>query len=172
MAVVMSAIRTRSSRSASARASIPSIPSVPLMRASPSFSASTTGVSPASASACAAGRVAPSGLRTCPSPCRTIATCESGERSPLQPSDPNSWTAGMIPALSSPVSARTTSGRTPVRPVLRVCRRSAIIARTVAGSTRAPIPAACERVRLTCRAARRSGGIATVARAPKPVETP
>ena len=78
----------------------------------------------------------------------------------------------MIPALSRPARAVTTSGRTPVRPVLSVCSLSAIIARTVAGSTRLPMPAACERVRLTCRAARRSGAIATVASAPNPVETP
>ena len=42
-----------------ARASIPSIPSVPLMRARPSFSASTTGAMPAAASASAASTQRP-----------------------------------------------------------------------------------------------------------------
>src|SRR3954467_12619971 len=45
-------------------------------------------------------------------------------------------------------------------------------ARRPARSTGAPIPAACERTNAVCSAARRSGGIVTVASAPNPVDTP
>ena len=83
-----------------ARISIPSIPSVPLIRARPSFSARVTGAMPAAASAAAAGTSAPSRTRTGPSPITASAQCASGARSPEQPSEPYSWTTGVIPALS------------------------------------------------------------------------
>ena len=77
--------------STSAITSMPSIPSVPLISARPSFSASTTGVRPASASACG-GRAAAAraGRSTSPSPISASATVASGARSPEQPSDPYS----------------------------------------------------------------------------------
>ena len=85
-----------------ASTSMPSMPSVPLISASPSFSASTTGSMPAAAQRLArraAGRRrshAPS-----PSPISASAQCASGARSPEQPSEPYSWTIGVIPADSS-----------------------------------------------------------------------
>ena len=83
-----------------ARHSIPSMPSVPLMRARPSFSSSSTGAMPAAASASAAGIRSPFASRTAPSPIRASAQCESGARSPEQPSEPYSCTTGAMPALS------------------------------------------------------------------------
>ena len=53
-----------------------------------------------------------------------------------------------------------------------MCSRSSIIARTTSISMGSPTPAAWLRVRLRCNATRRSGGIATVASAPNPVDTP
>ena len=76
------------------------MPSVPLMRARPSFSRSSTGVIPAAAKASAVGICSPSASRTTPSPIRASAQCESGARSPEQPSEPYSWTTGVMPALS------------------------------------------------------------------------
>ena len=46
------------------------------------------------------------------------------------------------------------------------------MARTTSSSTGSPIPAACDRTSEACSAWRRSGGMETVARAPKPVEMP
>ena len=77
--------------------SMPSMPSVPLMRASPSLAASSTGVSPAAASASAAGTSAPEASRTVPSPISASAQCASGARSPEQPSKPYSCTTGVMP---------------------------------------------------------------------------
>ena len=76
--------------------SMPSMPSVPLIRASPSLAASSTGVSPTAASASAAGISAPVASRTDPSPISASAQCESGARSPEQPSEPYSWTTGVM----------------------------------------------------------------------------
>ena len=105
----MSAVRSSIRRSVIARTSIPSMPSVPLIRASPSLASSSTGVSPAAARASAAGIRVPSASRTSPSPISARAQCESGARSPEQPSDPYSRTTGVIPddssaAISSAVS--------------------------------------------------------------------
>jgi hypothetical protein len=79
--------------------SMPSMPSVPLISARPSFSASTIGVMPASASASRAGCSTPSAVRTSPSPMAASAQCASGARSPEHPSDPYSRTTGVIPAV-------------------------------------------------------------------------
>ncbi len=95
-----------------------------------------------------------------------------GARSPEQPSEPYSWTTGVIPAFSSAAYACAVSVRTPVRPVARVDRRSSISARTTSRSTSGPEPAACERTRLRWSWARSSVGMCRVASAPKPVETP
>ena len=111
IAAATSAVRSSRRRSASASTSIPSIPSVPLMSARPSFSASSTGASPAAASASAAGRSAPSASRTSPSPISASAQCDSGARSPEQPSEPYSWTTGVMPASSSPAISRAVSSR-------------------------------------------------------------
>ncbi len=151
---------------------MPSMPSVPLISASPSFSASTTGSSPASASASAAGRRSPRRSITSPSPISASATVASGARSPEQPSDPYSGTIGVMPALSIAASAVAVCGRMPVRPRASVASRSSISARTTSRSTGSPLPAACERISEACSAARRCGGIDVVASAPNPVEMP
>ena len=78
---------------------MPSMPSVPLMRARPSFSPSFSGVMPAAARASAAASSSPSVVRTSPSPMATSAQCDSGARSPEQPSEPYSRTIGVMPAL-------------------------------------------------------------------------
>ena len=98
IAAAMSAVVSSVRRSSIARTSMPSMPSVPLMSARPSFSASVIGAIPASASASAADRSRPSASRTGPSPMTASAQCASGARSPEQPSDPCSWTIGVIPA--------------------------------------------------------------------------
>jgi hypothetical protein len=66
------------------------MPSVPLTRASPSFSASSTGSMPHARNASAAGRSVPVPSRTEPSPMSASATDASGARSPEQPSEPYS----------------------------------------------------------------------------------
>ena len=95
----MSAVRIRTSRSVSAITSMPSIPSVPLISARPSLATSSIGARPAAASAWAAGIRTPSASCTSPSPISASAQCESGARSPEQPSEPYSWTTGVIPAF-------------------------------------------------------------------------
>ncbi len=171
-AAVMSADLYSLSRSARAMTSMPSMPSVPLRRARPSFSFSTTGWIPASASSSPAGRTTPSGPSASPSPIRVSAQCESGARSPEQPSEPYSWTTGVMPALSTSAIVCATDGRTPVCPEATVFRRRNIRARTTSRSTRGPMPAACERTMLRCSWARSSGLMCREARAPKPVDTP
>ncbi len=168
----MSAVRSSIRRSVIARTSIPSIPSVPLMRARPSLALSSTGLKPAAASASAAGISVPSASRTSPSPIRASAQCESGARSPEQPSDPYSLTTGVIPADSSPAISSAVSRRIPVWPVARVESRSSISARTTSRSTSGPDPAACDRTRERWSCSRISAGMCRVARAPKPVEIP
>ena len=128
--------------SAIASTSMPSIPSVPLISARPSFSRSTTGARPAARSASAAGMRAPCASVTSPSPVSASAQWASGARSPEQPSEPCSWTTGVMPALSSAAYAVAVSGWTPVWPVASVERRSSIIARTTSRSTSGPLPAA------------------------------
>ncbi len=171
-AAVMSAEVNSRARSAQAITSMPSMPSVPLSSASPSFSRSSTGAMPCSARSSAAGRSSPSGPSASPSPISVSAQCESGARSPEQPSDPYSCTTGVIPALRIAAIVSTTRGRTPVRPDATVFSRRNIRARTTSRSTRGPMPAACERTMLRWSCARRSGLMCRTASAPKPVETP
>ena len=80
---------------------MPSMPSVPLMRARPSFSASSTGSMPFSLQRLG-GRAtaARPASRTSPSPMSASAQWASGARSPEQPSEPYSCTTGVMPALS------------------------------------------------------------------------
>ena len=148
------------------------MPSVPLMRARPSLALSSTGASPAAASASAAGISVPSASRTSPSPISASAQCDSGARSPEQPSDPYSRTIGVIPADSSPAISSAVSRRMPVCPVARVESRSSMSARTTSRSTSGPDPAACERTSDRCSCSRISAGMWRVASAPKPVEMP
>ena len=103
---------------------------------------------------------------------RASAQCESGARSPEQPSEPYSCTTGVMPALSIAAYVWSVSSRMPVRPVARVEMRSSMSARTTSRSTSAPEPAACERTSERCSWARSSTGMWRVASAPKPVETP
>ena len=168
----MSAVRIRTSRSLSAITSIPSIPSVPLISARPSLATSSIGARPAASSACAAGISTPSASWTSPSPISASAQCESGARSPEHPSEPYSCTTGVMPALRTATISSASSGRTPVRPVASVDRRSSISPRTTSRSTTGPEPAACDRISDRCSWARISVGMCRVASAPKPVEIP
>ena len=74
---------------------MPSMPSVPLISARPSFSWRVIGCSTTSA----ASRSVPSASRTGPSPIIASAQCASGARSPEQPSEPYSWTTGVMPGV-------------------------------------------------------------------------
>ena len=172
MAAAMSAVRSSTRRSCRASTSIPSIPSVPLISASPSLAASSTGARPAAARASPAGINVPEASRTSPSPISASAQCESGARSPEQPSEPCSRTTGVMPWWSRSARSRAVCRRTPVRPVASVESRSSISARTTSRSTSGPEPAACERTSERCRRARISVGMCRVASAPNPVETP
>ena len=127
IAAVMSATRSSRARSWRARISMPSIPSVPLISASPSFGPSVSGSMPATSPSI-----------TSPSPISTSAQWASGARSPLAPSEPNSGTRGVIPALSSARIASATSGRAPEQPIASVRARSSIIARTTSALDRRP----------------------------------
>ena len=148
------------------------MPSVPLMSARPSLAASSTGARPAAARAPAAGTIAPDASRTWPSPISASAQWASGARSPEQPSEPCSWTTGVMSWVSRSASSCAVSGRTPVWPVARVESRSSISARTTSRSTSGPEPAAWERTSERCSWVRRSVGMCRVASAPKPVEIP
>ena len=79
---------------------MPSMPSVPLISAKPSLASSSIGLMPAAASAEAVSISTPFASWTRPSPISAKAQCESGAKSPLQPSEPNSGTTGVIPAFS------------------------------------------------------------------------
>ena len=82
--------------------------------AMPAFTVtSASGASPASRNAAAAATRSPSAPSAQPSPTRHSATCASGARSPLAPSEPYSGTYGVTPALSKSSSACATPGRTP-----------------------------------------------------------
>ncbi len=150
---------------------MPRMPSVPLMRASPSFSTRSTGVRSAAAKASDAGRRRPS-TTTSPSPRRAIAAWARGARSPLAPRLPYSGTTGVMPAFNRSTKALANRGRAPLRPMVSVRARSSTMARTTSSSTGGPMPAACERTSASCKAVRRSAGMATVASAPNPVEMP
>lgn len=114
IAAVRSAVCRSRARSAHASISMATMPSVPLMRARPSFSTSSTGSRPASASAVAAGS-RPLSVRTSPSPITASATWASGARSPEQPSQPYSRTTGVIPAFSRSAYAWALRGRIRLR---------------------------------------------------------
>ncbi len=77
-----------------------------------------------------------------------------------------------MPAFSIAAYPRAVPGRTPVRPVAMVCRRSSISARTTSRSTSGPAPAACERTTLCCSRSRSGAAMCRVASAPNPVDTP
>jgi hypothetical protein len=79
---------------------------------------------------------------------------------------------GVMPALSTSAYACATSGRTPVRPVAIVDRRSSIVPLTTSRSTSGPEDAAWLRTSERCNCWRCSSGMCFVASAPKPVETP
>ena len=161
-----------SSMSAIAMINIPSMPSVPLISARPSFSCNSTGVMPAALSNSGTGRCIPSAPTASPSPINTSAQCASGAKSPLQPSEPNSRTTGVIPAFNNAAIVWAMTGRTPVRPDASVLSRSVMRARTTSRSTGSPTPAACERINDRCNCARCSTDTYLLASAPKPVETP
>ncbi|CAB4651528.1 unannotated protein [freshwater metagenome] len=161
-----------SEMSSMASNNMPSMPSVPLMSASPSFSCNSIGSIPDSESNSCTGRMLPPASTASPSPISTSAQWESGAKSPLQPSEPNSRTTGVMPAFNTAAIVVATTGRTPVRPEASVFRRSVISARTTSRSTGAPTPAACERMRERCNWARCSTDTYRFASAPKPVETP
>ena len=100
IAVVMSATVQSSVKSLIAMINMPNIPSVPLISAKPSLASSSIGLIPAAASALAVTISTPLASWTRPSPISAKAQWERGARSPLQPSEPNSGTTGVIPALS------------------------------------------------------------------------
>ena len=151
---------------------MPSIPSVPLTRARPSFSLRSTGARPGAATASPAGSSHRRGLRAPPPrPSAARAQCDSGARSPLQPSEPYSWTTGVIPALSSglawsraPADAAVAGGQGPQPEHHQGAHHLAFDG----GS----LPAACERTNARWSWRRSSTGMCRVASAPKPVETP
>ena len=151
---------------------MPSIPSVPLISARPSFSASTTGVMPAAASASAAGRSTPSTITDGP-------LAHHGQRA--------------VRERSKITGAAETAVLVDDRGEPRVQQIGVRLHDDLADSGTAgrqggeaqqhqgpddlglhlgPEPAACERIRLRCSWVRIAVGMCRVARAPKPVETP
>ena len=98
IAAAMSAALSSIRRSAIASTSMPSMPSVPLISASPSLASSSTG---REAGLGAARRrrvdVRRAASLTSPSPISASAQCDSGARSPEQPSEPYSCTTGVMP---------------------------------------------------------------------------
>ena len=172
IAAVTSAVRNRRSASAQARRSMPSMPSVPLISANPSFVSSFTGLSFADLSACAAGLAPAWPSSTSPSPTRARPMWASGARSPLQPTEPNRGTNGVMPSLSIAIRASASTGRTPDSPIARVRARRSMVARTTSWSTGGPTPAACDRMRASWSSGCRSGAMRVPASAPKPVDTP
>ena len=141
------------------------------MSASPSLALSSTGVSPAAASASAPGISRPS-KNAQPSPSITAAICASGARSPEAPTEPCAGIIGVTPRASIASSRSTSTGRTPEAPRPRLSSFSAMIRRTVGSSTGSPTPQQCDRIRLRCRVAVSSGAMRTEASLPKPVFTP
>ena len=93
----------------------------------------------------------PTASRTSPSPISASAQCESGARSPEQPSEPYSCTTGVMPALSRPGHQLAPS------PGVRRCGRSPA-SRAAAASARGP-----PRARPPGRSRRRASGPATAA---------
>src|SRR5439155_772194 len=172
IAAVTSAVRNRRSASAQARRSMPSMPSVPLISANPSFVSSFTGLSFADLSACAAGLAPAWPSSTSPSPTRARPMWARGARSPLQPTEPNRGTNGVMPSLSIAIRASASTGRTPDSPIARVRARRSMVARTTSWSTGGPTPAACDRMRASWSSGCRSGAMRVPASAPKPVDTP
>ena len=178
MAAVRSAVRSSRSRSVQASSSCPSMPSVPLIRARPSFSASVDRLEPGRGQRLggrqqrARRRRAPS-----PSPISASATCDSGARSPEQPSEPYSCTTGVMPASSSAASvcggaragrrcgrwpastaaAASARGRPRARPRDRCRRRASGSASAAAGRAARPGCAwwPARRSRSRCRSAAR-----------------
>jgi hypothetical protein len=148
------------------------MPSVPLMSARPSLAASSTGASPASASASAAGRRTPVGVAD-------LALPHQRQRDVRERREVAGAAEAAVlvhhrgePAFSSPASVSATSGRTPVwpgrqRPQPQQHHRPDDLA--------LHLGAGAGRVRADQRAlelARSSAGMCRVASAPNPVETP
>ena len=119
----------------------------------------------------ALGMRAPSTTHS-PRPMRARARCESGARSPLEPTLPCDGTTGMMFALIMAINASSVELRTPECPFARAFTRNIIIARTISGGSSGPIPAACEMRRFSCSACTSAGGITTLANSPKPVVSP
>ena len=69
-----------------------------------------------------------------PSPTSTTNRCASGQRSPLDPTEPWIGTRGTRPRLTIASSVATSSGRTPECPFKNAFRRMTRTARTTSGS--------------------------------------
>ena len=171
MAPATCAVTQSRRASTAASAAIAVCACVPLMSEIPSLGPSTTGISPAAASCCAAGPATPS-RSSSPSPMSESARCASGARSPLAPTLPCSGTGGCSPAFSMATSSSGSAAREPEKPLASTLARSSIIARTSHSGSRSPTPDAWLRTRFTCNSARRPGGMATSESLPKPVVTP
>ena len=79
---------------------------------------------------------------------------------------------GRMSAASIRSSVSTVATRMPELPRARALARRSIMARTAAGPSGAPTPAAWLRMRLRCSSSMSPVGIATSANFPNPVVTP
>ena len=145
---------------------------VPLISARPSLAASSTGSSPARASASAPGQ--PLALVVAsPSPISTSARCASGARSPEEPTEPLLGITGSTSRSSSPCDQLDQLDAHAGVPARAATRRAAAASRAPPRPAAArPTPTACERTRLSCSCAASPAAMRTSARWPKPVVTP
>ena len=144
---------------------------VPLISASPSLAASTTGAMPAASSAARASTSWPA-TRTWPTPSSASVMCANGARSPEAPTEPLAGIAGMMPALTSAIKVSTITGRTPEKPRARLATFISMIKRSTGSASNAPVPTACETIRLRCNCSSCWSGMRVLARMPKPVLMP
>ena len=145
---------------------------VPLSSARPSFGPSTSGASPARASA-VVGRHA---LAAEHAPRRRRASRPSYARAardrPRRRPSPGPASPGCTSRASMRFEHSDGRSRTPEAPRPRLASFNAIISRTIAGRIGSPTPAACDSTMLRWSAARSSGAMRTLASFPKPVLMP
>ena len=145
----MSACLSAASKRSSVSTAIASICVVPLFSAKPSLQLKRTGDKSNFSSTLRAGKRSPLKI-TSPKPSSGSAKCDSGAKSPLAPTEPNSGTTGVMPKLSKASISLSTRVRMPECPPNSVLRRITSIARATSTGNGVPTQTAWLTIKLCC----------------------
>ena len=122
---------------------------VPLSSARPSFEHNVIGCQPILCISSPPLIISPS-TSTSPSPSNGRHMCARGDRSPDAPSEPCSYTTGIMLLLNISTRRCTVTSCTPECPYERDCTFRSSISRAISLGTRAPVPHACDIIRFFC----------------------